>query len=219
MSNLLGVGRTEEGLSGQSVQLYMSLFLILLCFFVLLVGHSASRKERSQVALGSVSQAFGGTSRDIPGHPEPPALSNGLTAIVKDLRENIVDGAGAVTLVEGGGEAVLRAVVPRASLFDRDDALIQVSEGSRRMAAEAVSREADGLALELEIAAERTKESSERDGMALDRVARDLIRRGVPPHRVSISLEAGVGSGVRFSFFARPALPPDVVPAGQGVQP
>lgn len=219
MSNLLGVGRTEGGQGGQSVQLLMSLFLILLCFFVLLVGHSASRKDRSQAALGSVNQAFGGVSRDIAGTPAPVVLPDGLTTIVQDLRARLSDGAGAVSLVEGGGEAVLRAIVPRATLFDRNDELLQVSEGIRRTAAEAALRETDGLALELEIAAERSRDGAEREGFALDRVARDLVRRGVPPHRISISLESGLGSGVRLSFFARPVLPPDMAFADQGARP
>ena len=219
MSNLLGVGRTEGGQGGQSVQLLLSLFLILLCFFVLLVGHSATRKERSQAALGSVSQAFGGASRDSPGDPEPPAPSDGLAAVVRDLRENITEGVGSVTLLAGGGEAVLRVVVPRTGLFDREDALIQSSDGIRRMAADAAMRETDGLALEIEIAAGRSRETAERDAIALDRIARDLIRRGVPPHRVSISLETGLGPGVRLSFCARPLLPLDVAFSGQGARP
>ncbi len=216
MSDLLGRGRTEGAQGGQSAQLLMSLFLILLCFFVLLVGHSSSKQDRSQVALGSVARAFGGSSREEEGSPEdrPPAA---LDAVVTDLRQRL--SSGSVSFMDGGGEAALRVVVPRENLFDREDGLLQVSEGIRQMSAQAVLREVDGLALELEIAAERSVATIERDALALDRVARDLIRRGVPPHRVSIALEPGMGAGVRFAFFVRPALPVAAAPVAAQVSP
>ncbi len=219
MSNLLGAGRTEEGRGGQPTQIFMSLFLILLCFFVLLVGHSASRQEKSQIALGSVKQAFGGVSREVPSGPEAVETPNGVSVVVENLRRVIAESLGAASLVEGGGEAVLRFVLARDRLFDRGDALLQASEGVRHAAAAAILREADGLALELEISAERARGTAERDGVALDRIARDLVRRGIPPHRVSISLEDGIGPDLRFSFFARPVLPPELALAAPGTRP
>lgn len=216
MSNLLGAGRTEEGRGGQPTQIFMSLFLILLCFFVLLVGHSANRQDMSQIALGSVKQAFGGASREYPPGPRPLETPDGVSVIVEDLRTGIIESAGAASLVEGGGEAVLRFALARNRLFDRDDTLLQASEGVRHAAAQAIMREADGFALELEISVERAPDTAERDAIALDRIARDLVRRGIPPHRVSISLEAGIGPDPRFSFFARPVLPPDMALAAPG---
>jgi hypothetical protein len=194
---------------------YLSLFLLLLVFFIVLNAVSVRQAGRAAAVIGSVGEAFGA------GTPAADASATAaMTAAVAealravsalgdlppaDLAVTKVDdprpGAAmvvalpAAALFEPGRSTVLAA---RAGLFDRiADALRPRSSGPHYRLEELI-----GVGAPPEAPAHRAEVRAR--AAALGAV---LLARGVPPDSLSVGVEQGRPAEVRFIFAADASEP------------
>jgi hypothetical protein len=219
--NEIGVGSyapptaAPETGSGTSV-IFVSLYLLLLAFFIFLHSISVPKEERIRSVLGSVNIAFKGLSKETPAD-EQKTLSGeeqGTQQFHAKLR-NVFETA--VPLVESKiteGGTRLQFSIPLGQLFKsgslelrglKDDFLIDV--------AATLIRRNQNVATDVEIligTGPRLPSSSDSANdlasRRIDGLAQHLMNQGVPSRNISIGLEQGDSGLVHFSFFLRPAL-------------
>jgi len=175
----------------------LALFLILLCFFIMLVALSQQR-----------AKSFGpGGTRPDGFAPGPMIISDGSAALAADLRRRLVPHTGDILVAGLGNGPNLTVALPTARLFERSSARVSPA-GSELLEAIAgsLAAELDGRVLELEAVFATPPDASrplinERAGA----LARELIRRGAPARRIAVGVEAAAPDRVRLSFYLRAA--------------
>lgn len=173
--------------------LLLALFLILLCFFIALVALSRLQFEPAAVARSALvgDGASEWTSR------------SAASELIADLRAQVVRWGDELLVQDLGDGPVLTLRAGRSALIGEDGRLtFRGGEMLGRMA-EQLLREADGLALQVEIvlAPAAGRAAAAR---AAGSLARELVRRGAPPGRIAVALDPIAAEAVHFRFQIRP---------------
>lgn len=189
-----GIGRSGDRQMSYFSQL-LALFLILLCFFIMLVALSQQR---------ALTFGAGGARPDgfVPG---PTTASDGRAALAADLRQRLAPHTGEVLVAGLGDGPNLTVVLPTARLFERGSARISAAGAALIEALAApIAEPVDGRIVELEAVFATPEDASrplvpERAGA----LARELIRRGAPARRIAVGIETAAPDRVRLSFYLR----------------
>ena len=196
----------------------LSLYLLLLAFFVLLLNLSRAEEFRKRAVSESLSSAFAGKESAGPGYPAFTAIGGDLLADAGYQREigELVKSAvplAQVKVVKAGH--VLRARLPVASLFAPRSPLLRstVQEKLRRVA-QALARTPPGIHYDLDIIfgtdgdTDGNTDGGGADGPSLPalragRFAQELQSGGAPPGTVAAGIERGNPHWVELVFRLR----------------
>lgn len=216
---MIGRGRRQAHPAQSPVLIYLSLFLLLLVFFIVLNANSTVRGSRVSAALASVGRSFA---------PVRPAPDQAAAELARSARAALVAG-----LLQFGDLArAALAVVKVDAMVERGQMVVALPAeelfepagvGVRPDRVGLIDRIADALRdrghrYEVEFLTAFGADPVEPGDRpsAITRaasVARALIAHGAPPDTVAIGLERGPPGTVRFLFSAR--QPP---PAGGGAE-
>ncbi|MCC3305051.1 hypothetical protein [Sneathiella sp. HT1-7] len=195
---------------------FVSLYLLLLAFFIFLHSVSVLQEERVRTVLGSVNIAFAGLSRDTPADRQKKLSgeeqgTQDFHAKLKNVFET------AVPLVESRftkGGTRLQFSVPVRQLFGYRSLELRDTLGSflDDVAATLIARN-NNVSTDLEIligsGVDLPKLANVSDDIAAQRVShlsQVLMEAGVPSRNISIGVAAGDAGLIHFSFFLRPSL-------------
>jgi hypothetical protein len=196
--------------------IFVSLYLLLLAFFIFLHSVSVLQEERVRTVLGSVNIAFAGLSRDTPADRQRKLSGEeqGTQAFHAKLK-NVFETA--VPLVESRftkGGTRLQFTVPVRQLFAYRSLELRNTLGDflEEVAATLIARN-NNVATDLEIrigtGIELPSLATVSENIAAQRVShlsQILMEEGVPSRNISIGMEAGDAGLIHFSFFLRPSL-------------
>jgi flagellar motor protein MotB len=196
--------------------IFVSLYLLLLAFFIFLHSVSVLQEERVRTVLGSVNIAFAGLSRDTPADRQRKLTGEeqGTQAFHAKLK-NVFETA--VPLVESRytrGGTRLQFSVPVRQLFAyRSLKLREALDGFLNDVAATMIARNNNVATDIEIrigtGVSLPELAAVSDDIAAQRVAhlsQRLMDKGVPSRNISIGMEAGDAGLIHFSFFLRPSL-------------
>lgn len=195
---------------------FVSLYLLLLAFFIFLHSISVMQEDRIRTVLGSVNIAFNGLSRDTPADRQKKLSGEeqGTQAFHAKLK-NVFETA--VPLVESRvtrGGTRLQFSVPIRQLFAYRSLELRDSLGSflKDVAATLILRNRN-IATDLEIMIGTGLNLPGLEEMPTDLapervsyLAQTLMDKGVPSRNISIGMAAGDAGLIHFSFFLRPTL-------------
>lgn len=201
----------KKAISSQTnatILVYLSLFLLLLVFFIVLNAHSVLRGHRIRAALDSVGQSFapvpgGGVQeeRPLPGSPAAIALSR-LRALGELFETEI-----GVVKVEKPGKGRLMVVSMQADelFLPGSPVLRNAHMGLMDRVARALADRSNGVRFEVDFLIafgnEATVKGPHADPVArAASFARTLIADGAPADAVSVGLEPGPGGSLRMLF-------------------
>lgn len=214
MDEFLGAKSQEQQDGGNSIALFLGLYLLILAFFILLVSISTVEKVKSNAVMDSLSSTF---TTLLPPSSDLTDFSAKDGAIIagKEFQDRI-DGIFAtalqvarVEIVQPGKE--MRVVVPVDSLFLSEKAEIREAQYPLldRIVA-TVSSRPPGLRYDLEFVigvrpiAGRAMPIGQTLEMArAGAFARFMVSRGVPPASISIGLSPDTSTDVVIWFHVR----------------
>ena len=201
---------TPVAASGNAtILIYLSLFLLLLVFFIVLVAHSTPRDYRVRAVLDSVSQSFA---------PPPPGASEsaptqGSAAVIalaglKRLGDLFETELAIVKVEKSAPGRLLVAATETNELFDEGTALVRRERVGLldRIAREIGERAGVRFEVDFLIAIGPEPAGQHRFGDPVAQAAalgHALIADGAPPDAVSVGIEPGVAGSARFLFSAR----------------
>lgn len=224
-NNSFEIKSPSSARGGGSAVIFVSLYLLLLAFFIFLHSISVLQEKRVRSVLGSVNIAFNGLSQDTPADKQKTLSGEeqGTQAFHAKLK-NVFETA--IPLVESRitkAGTRLQFSVPLQQLFGyrsidlRDTQKQFLSD----VAATLISRNRN-VATDLEIligtGIALPDISDMPDYLAAKRVsnlAQWLMAEGVPSRNISIGVEAGDAGLVHFSFCLRPSLDFQFRPEGR----
>ncbi|MAZ02263.1 MAG: hypothetical protein CMN56_03915 [Sneathiella sp.] len=196
--------------------IFVSLYLLLLAFFIFLHSISVIQEDRMRTVLGSVQVAFNGLSRDTPADRQRKLSgeeqgTQEFYAKLKNVFETAVPLVEAHTSRDG---TQLQFSVPLRQLFAYRSIELRETLDSfiNEVAAMLISRNGNAATdLEILIGTGMTLPSVDdvADDIAALRasyLAATMMDRGVPSRNLSIGMAAGDAGLVHFSFFLRPSL-------------
>ena len=218
---------TPVAASGNAtILVYLSLFLLLLVFFIVLVSHSTLRDYRVQAVMSSVSRSF---APPPPGATEtaPTQGSSALVALsgLKRLGDLFETDLAIVKVEKSLPGRMLVATTETSELFEDGTAFVRrerlglLDRVARELGDRAGVRfEVDFLiAVGPEPAGKRPLGDPVAQAAALGRA---LIADGAPPATVSVGIEPGAAGSARFLFAARlPGEPRRDGPGGGSASP
>jgi flagellar motor protein MotB len=213
--NTLIVPPTSEEVPGTSnVSMFLSLFLLILAFFILLVAISTVEDVKSSAVMDSLTSTFAKaqpyitdpteyTSKDgdiRPGHQFQDQITNLFASTLQVAKVEIVSPG-----------KFMRVSIPTETMFAKDDAeLRQVVIPLFDRIVAALSGRPPGLHFDMEfvMGVDYTDKGELPTGqtLAMSRssgVARELAGRGVPPDAISIGLREGSTDIVTVNFYVR----------------
>lgn len=196
--------------------IFVSLYMLLLAFFIFLQSISVFKEERVRSVLGSVEVAFQGFSRDTPAEQQKKRAGEeqGMQAFhakLKTVFETAVPLIEAETRDEG---TRLQLSLPLSQLFGTGSTEPRESLESffDDVAATLIARDRD-LSTEMEILIETGVALPALSGADRDLATRRLTAllrlftdKGVPARNLSIGIAPGEGRRIHFSFFPRKGL-------------
>ena len=212
---MLGGTRSRVGRQDKSTNVvFLSLYLILLAFFILLTSISYRDNRRVEAAMGSVTSTFGAMipEQTVPGtRGTEGRFQQAPRAFINLIRKVFQENLPAVKAPAFANNGTMRLQVPILDLFARGGD--QIRPRSRPL----LDGIADGLALqnddwrfEVEIilgtGAALPSGSSVGANLEVRRAgafARYLRAIGVPAHSVRTGLRAGDRENVQLSFYVR----------------
>jgi hypothetical protein len=199
---------------GSSTVVFLSLYLILLAFFILLTTISFRDQDRADAAIGSVTSTFGARlpEETVPGtqgtegtfEQAPKAFMN---AIRKVFQANLP----AVKMPVATKNGIMRIDVPTLDLFRRGEVAV------RRRSESLLSGVADGLVMqngdwrfevEIVLGSGSSLPSVEEDDQSIElrragNFAGFMRRMGVPAHSIRTGVRVGDRETTQLSFYAR----------------
>jgi len=205
---------TEEDRGSSNVAMFLSLFLLILAFFILLVAISTFEKVKSEAVMDSLSSTFTKvlqTDRD----PTERSANDGSILAGHQFQDQVTDlfattlQVAKVTVVQPG--RLMRVSVPTASMFAPGEEEVRsgIIPLLDRIVA-SLSGRPPGLHFEMEfvMGVDLTDkgELPITKTLGLSRVsgvAQAMAERGVPPDAISIGLQARDPSTVVISFYVR----------------
>jgi hypothetical protein len=192
--------------------LYLSLFLLVFAFFIVLVSDSSLDGTRSAAVTGSLARTFAPAAVDVHG-PDRGNREDGDRIGRPDVEDRLSAlfasrlPAATVTAIGGGQRLVVS--MPQDSLFRRGTAAIRPAQV--RLIDQVIAAVSDGkpgarCRLEIRIAA--AADGSDRyvlgsDNGAMDRaaaLARLALRRGFPSEALAVGVESDQRTRVVFVF-------------------
>jgi len=197
--DLDGLSPPATGRQPGAISTLVSLFLLLLVFFIVLFSIAEVHRPRLTEVLSSIDRAFGGIPSDL-GLLPPPVPEADPASPAQFMRDAIMLLTGFppadAALAPGGG--LLTVSLPKTRLFQRMNPPVLTLTARRLVPPLAVllQRQQGGrlhYRLDLRMA----------DGDAagvLASLAAALFDAGCPADRLSIGLDETAGDGVRFSF-------------------
>ncbi|MEX0583823.1 MAG: hypothetical protein WD185_09145 [Sneathiella sp.] len=211
-----------EPMTGPAVEknansvIFVSLYLLLLAFFIFLHSISVMQEDRVRTVLGSVKVAFNGLSRDTPAERQRKLSgeeqgTQAFHAKLKNVFETAVPLVEIHTTRDGTRlqfSVPLRQLFAYRSLELRDTLDTFIDD----VAATLISRNGNAATdLEILIGTGITLPAlaDVADDIAAQRasyLAATLMNKGVPSRNLSIGMAAGDAGLVHFSFFLRPSL-------------
>lgn len=197
--------KPDDGAPPSSILVYLSLFLLLLAFFILLNAISVQEKQRVRAVLESVERVFTIDPRLLFGHHPVSARAGSVvvTAGLKtlgDLFETEIAVA-KVTRISPGN--ILEVVMPADNVFVRDGSAVRPERaGLLDRVAESLRQRPPGLRYVAEVlvsvpAPEGTDPAAAARATAF---ARALVERGAPASALSAGLEPGAAGWLRLLF-------------------
>jgi hypothetical protein len=214
-----------QGQVNGTAVVFVSLYLLLLAFFIFLHSISVPQEERIRDVLGSVNIAFKGLSKDTPSD-ERRTLSGEeqgtqqFHAKLRNVFETAVPLVESRILAEGDR---LQFSVPLDQLFNYGTVeLRDLKDEFLTAVAETLISRNNNIATDLEIligAGIRLPEggsiTDNLPGKRVETLAQMFLEKGVPSRNISIGLEEGDAGLVHFSFFLRPSLNYQFQPNGE----
>ncbi|MDZ5648192.1 hypothetical protein [Nitrospirillum sp. BR 11828] len=206
----------------------MSVFFLLLAFFILLTSLSTFENRKFDAVVQAVQDAFGVTMAQGPAAQAALARADErLGAVGRRLVAVVPD----AVIDQGGKGGTLVATMPASSLFatttaDGGGTVVTVlpgREGLWRQMAEAVRPDEEtGLEIDLEfLVADGGNPGASLPVFQAGAMARTLAAAGVHANAMTVGVEKGTADQVRFLFHARPphagqpATVPNQGPEGQ----
>ncbi len=197
---------------GASQPLFLSLFLLLLAFFILLNALSTIEPGRSNRVLESVQRAFpaefraqfgDGVLEADPGQVIGETVRAGIGTIFRQVLP-----VARVTVEPDGNPIYVSA--PVARVYARAaGGVTPVGERLASRLAPLMAAPPAGSVLELDVlfavAADERGAAREARGRAVSDLVDHFVRSGIDPALVSAGLEPGQSDTVRFVFRTRPA--------------
>jgi hypothetical protein len=209
-----GTARTSpvRAASGNgSLVLLLSLFLLLLVFFIMLNAQSVQQASRVKAVLASVERSF-----DFVIDPrlrdgrDPVASRTGTVFAVErlngvgDLFATTVAVAKVTTVTPG---ALMEVRLDAGELFEPGTATLRRDRaGLLDRVAESLRKELSGERIELDYLVALSPDAPSQPPGPIERaaaLARDLVARGVPAESVTIGIERGAPGASRFLFSIR----------------
>ncbi|HYD67468.1 hypothetical protein [Azospirillum sp.] len=201
-----------RGASGNgSIVLLLSLFLLLLVFFIMLNAQSVQQVSRVKAVLASVERSF-----DFVIDPrlrdgnDPVASRTGTVFAVErlngvgDLFATTVAVAKVTTVTPG---ALMEVRLDADELFEPGTATLRRDRaGLLDRVAESLRKELPGERIELDYLVALSPDRPSQPPGPIERaaaLARDLVARGVPAESVTIGIERGAPGASRFLFTIR----------------
>jgi hypothetical protein len=196
---------TTAGRPLGSVSTLISLFLLLLVFFIVLFSVARVHERRTDQVIGSIDQAFGGipSKLGLVRHPAPDAIEaspEGFALAVSTLI------TGFASLEENGRSAPIGSLfeidLPPDQLFDASSAnLLPVAAGSLDRLAVLLQQRHRGVFYRMTLRAITPPGGD--PALSADRVAgvaAILFAKGCPADALAIGVEAGSAALVRIDF-------------------
>ncbi|MZR30798.1 hypothetical protein [Sneathiella litorea] len=216
---ILDIGESLTGPARENnanAVIFVSLYLLLLAFFIFLHSISVMQEERVRTVLGSVNIAFAGLSTDTPADRQKKLSGEeqGTQTFHAKLK-NVFETA--VPLIESRftkGGTRLQFSVPIRQLFAYRSLELRDTLGTflEDVATTLIARN-NNIATDLEILIGTGVTLPEIGDMADDIAAQRisylsqlLMEKGVPSRNISIGMAAGDAGFIHFSFFLRPSL-------------
>ncbi|TWB63526.1 flagellar motor protein MotB [Nitrospirillum viridazoti] len=233
MAGLVSGGRKIAQEEGGVFVLYLSVFFLLLAFFILLTSLSTFENRKFDAVVQAVQDAFGVTLTQGPAAQAALARANErLGAVGRRLVAVMPD----AVIDQGGKGGTLAATMPTSSLFATAAAegggtivtVLPGREGVWHQMAEAVRPDEEtGLEIDLEfLVGDGGNPGASLPVFQAGAMARTLAAAGVAPRAMTVGVEKGRADTVRFLFRARlphaglPAVPvTPAAPAGAEVRP
>ena len=202
---------TPVAASGNATILtYLSLFLLLLVFFIVLNAHSTPRDYRVRAVLGSVERTFPVTesARARAGAAVQGGAAVAALAGLKRLGELFETELAIVKIDQVSQGGVMVATMPADEVFEQGSAFIR---RERMGLLDRISRQIgdqEGVRFEAEfliaVGGEPAGRGELGDPVARGAaMARTLIADRAPPDAISVGVEPGEEGTVRFLFSAR----------------
>ena len=197
-----------------SVMVYLSLYLLLLAFFILLNTISQREQKRAQMAIGSVAATF---RAPLPADVVELTTSTGRGLLeasdpfqreIRRIFEETLAIEQAKVLTEGN---VMRITVAASALWLAESGRFRPAIGPfLERIADGVARQEEGARFEVEMivhtGASMPALSSGPLPLALRRAgafARRMRAAGVPAHSISAGIGQGDAGSVQLSFYVR----------------
>ncbi len=210
---------TEQGATDASgrplgaISTLVSLFLLLLVFFIVLFSVASVQKSRAHDVLASLDRAFGHlpASLGLIAPDDPAPLEDQSVKVFIDTVSQVLTGALPVGLTDdftARGGTLLVVSLPPDGLFEAGGAKIIAARRAEldRLAVLLQRRATEAGRFHLTVKAILPVKSVPGDaveGLMINRLgafADYLYRRGCPPDGVSIMLDHGSGVGLRLEF-------------------
>jgi len=205
---------TEERQNSSNVALFLSLFLLVLAFFILLVAISTVEDVKSGAVMDSLSSTFSKTRLDVTDPTDYSAMDGDLLP-GHQFQEQITT-LFATTLQVAKVEIVrpgrfMQVSVPTETMFANDDVRLRpvVIPLFDRIVA-TLSGQSPGVHFEMEFVVgvnyTQDGELPIDQSLAMLRasgVVEELTARGVPPNAISIGLREGGLDTVTINFYVR----------------
>jgi hypothetical protein len=196
--------------------IFVSLYLLLLAFFIFLHSVSVLQDDRVRSVLGSVNIAFAGLSQDTPADQQKmlSGEEQGTQAFHAKLK-NVFETA--IPLVESRftkGGTRLQFTVPIRQLFAYRSVEMRNTLGTfLDDIAETLIARNNNIGTDLEILIgtgmalpELADISEDIAAQRVSHLSQVLMEAGVPSRNISIGMAAGDAGLIHFSFFLRPSL-------------
>lgn len=207
--NKRSIAQSNE--QGGSTSLFLSLYLIILAFFILLNAISKLQDERTKVVLGSLGATFAEPAFVATGPLDYSAGSGAFSAVHafdKSIRSLFQSAFPFVSFKPFQPFEKMLAEVPLSSLFGPGSAMIRAEKVVflNELAA-ILSRETPGQRFSVEVllpmSPANSRSPTAQRAIAVNRVsaiARALVVRGVPAARVTAGIEYGDPKKLRMLF-------------------
>ncbi len=199
---------SRAGTSGNAtILLYLSLFLLLLVFFIVLNAHSMPRDYRVKAVLGSVERSFAPPAEAGPRTPTP--TNDGATAAARGGLQRLGDlfeaELGVVKVEHVGQGRMMVATMAASELFEGGSAFVRHERMGLldRVARELGDRGGARLDMDFLIAVGGEAGGTAHTGDPVARaaaMARALVIDHAPADAIAVGLEPGEAGTARFLF-------------------
>lgn len=211
--NVAGGDRPKSD-QNRSITLFLSLYLLVLAFFILLVSISSTEEVKSKALMESLSSTF---STVLPPRMDLTAFNatTGDFLAADEFQRQVtglfstVIGVVKVDTIQPG--RLMRVELEGDGLFELDQAVIREGQSDfMDRLVSALSANPPGLRFEMEFVVPSPWQTNMTfptdESLSIQRAgsfARDLLNRGAPPGSVSIGLKGGDGKNVEIWFHIR----------------